>query len=526
MLFNSFSFLFFFLPISLFVYKITTNFQNKDIKIIWLVSCSLFFYGWWNFYYLILLIFSIFFNFFISDFLNKKNKLIFLWIGIIVNLTILCYFKYLNFFIENINYLIDTNYLIKNLILPLGISFFTFQQIMYLVDIYNQKSKKGSVLYYFSFVIFFPQLIAGPIVNYKNVIHQFHFSKYLNFNNSMMVGITIFIIGLFKKVCIADNIGIYSDHLFEFAKYSSDLTFFESWAAAIIFTFQLYFDFSGYSDMAIGLGILFGISLPLNFNSPFKSKNISIFWRNWHMTLSSFIRVYIFTPLTLFFSRIAITTNLKSINLFFLSTISPIVISYFLIGVWHGAGWNFILFGLIHGLFLLINIIWVNLLNFFLIYEKFKKNKFYNFVSHSLTFLCVVFAFVLFRAENIETAVNIYQSMLGMNQFGLPYNFLTDLQPWLSQFNFNFDGLQKNHFIKSKIIITIILALMILVMFLPNTIQLMRNYINHEEHLDTIEKNTKIIWKPNILWGMIIGMMFFLSLLNLTSPNEFLYFDF
>ena len=209
-----------------------------------------------------------------------------------------------------------------------------------------------------------------------------------------------------------------------------------------------------------------------------------------------------------------------------MSTILPIVISYFLIGVWHGAGWNFILFGLIHGLFLLINIIWVNLLNFLLIYEKFKKNKFYNFASHSLTFLCVVFAFVLFRAENIETAVNIYQSMLGMNQFGLPYNFLTDLQPWLSQFNFNFDGLQKNHFIKSKIIIPIILALMILVMFLPNTIQLMRNYINHEEHLDTIEKNTKIIWEPNILWGIIIGMMFFLSLLNLTSPNEFLYFDF
>ena len=169
--------------------------------------------------------------------------------------------------------------MINVLILPLGISFFTFQQITYLIDVYNEKNKKGSLLKYFVFVVFFPQLIAGPIVNYRKIIHQFNFSKYLDIHKSFAVGFTIFVIGLFKKLCIADKIGIYSDHLFEVAKYGSTLTFFESWAAATAFTFQLYFDFSGYSDMAVGLGILFGIYLPLNFNSPFKSKNISIFWR-------------------------------------------------------------------------------------------------------------------------------------------------------------------------------------------------------------------------------------------------------
>lgn len=526
MLFNSFYFILCFLPICLIIYSLTIKLKNKNIKIIWLVFCSLLFYGWWNPYYLILIIFSILFNFYISNFLISKNRLIFLWIGVSINLGILIYYKYLNFFIENVNELVGSNILMNKVILPLGISFFTFQQIAYLVDIYNKKSEKGSILYYFSFVTFFPQLIAGPIVNYRKIINQFHFTEYLNFNKSIMVGITIFVIGLFKKLCIADNIAIYSNHMFEVATYEPVLTFFESWATATAFTLQLYFDFSGYSDMAVGLGLLFGISLPLNFNSPFKSTNISIFWRNWHMTLSEFIRNYIFVPLSFFLSRFGLTYNLNSLNLFIISIFVPIFFSYLLIGVWHGAGWNFILFGLIHGFFLLTQIIWKNLLVYFSIYNKIKENRIYRFISQLLTFLCVVSAFVLFRAESIETAKNIYYSMIGFNKISLPVYFFSNLQSFLMEFNFIFDGLQKNSFISTPIITVHLIILIIIVMFFPNSIEIMRNYIDDKDHLSIINKKSIISWKPNFIWGIIIGIMFFLSLLNITAPSEFLYFDF
>ena len=414
----------------------------------------------------------------------------------------------------------------NNVILPLGISFFTFQQIAYLVDIYNQKSKKGSILYYFSFVAFFPQLIAGPIVNYRKVIHQFHFTEYLNFNKSIIVGFTIFVIGLFKKLCIADKIAIYSNHMFEVATYGPVLTFFESWAAATAFTLQLYFDFSGYSDMAIGLGLLFGISLPLNFNSPFKSSNISIFWRNWHMTLSGFVRNYIFVPLSFSLSKFVVNSNLNSLNLFVISVVVPIFFSYFMIGVWHGAGWNFILFGLLHGFFLLVQISWKNFLNIFLNYNEIKKKKIYRFICQLLTFLCVIGAFVLFRAENLETAKNIYYSMIGFNKIDLPNNFFPNLQHWLMEWNFNFNGFQKNSFISAPIIATQIIILIIIVMFFPNTIEIMRNYIEDKDHLRVTNKKSFISWKPNFFWGILIGIMFFFSLLNITTPSEFLYFDF
>ena len=526
MLFNSFYFILFFLPICLLIYSLALKFKNKNIKIIWLVFCSLLFYGWWNPYYLILIIFSILFNFYISNFLTNKNKLLFLWIGILTNLSILIYYKYLNFFIENVNEWMGSSIIINKIILPLGISFFTFQQIAYLVDIYNQKSKKGSILYYFSFVTFFPQLIAGPIVNYRKVIHQFHFNEYLNFNKSIIVGFTIFVIGLFKKLCIADKIAIYSNHMFEVATYGPVLTFFESWAAATAFTMQLYFDFSGYSDMAIGLGLLFGISLPLNFNSPFKSTNISIFWRNWHMTLSEFIRNYIYVPLSLSLSRFGLNNNLNSLNFFIISIVTPIFFSYFLIGIWHGAGWNFILFGLLHACFLLIQISWKNLINFFSDYNGIKEKKIYRTLSQLLTFISVVVAFVLFRAENIETAKNIYYSMMGFNKINLPQHFFPHLQPLLMEFNFNFDGLQKNSFIHGPIITTHIIVLIIIVMFFPNTIEIMRNYIDDKDHLNIVNKKSFINWKPNFLWGIIIAIMFFFSILSITTPSEFLYFDF
>lgn len=526
MLFNSFYFILIFLPICLIIFLLSFRLKNRNIRIIWLVLCSLFFYGWWNFYYLILIISSVLFNYFISSFLHRPNKIIFLWIGIISNLSLLGYFKYFNFFIENINELTGSAFLIRNIILPLGISFFTFQQISYIVDIYNKKSKKGSLLYYFVFVVFFPQLIAGPIVNYRKIIDKFYFNNKINFIRSIIVGFSIFTIGLFKKLCIADQIGIYSNHIFEIARYGISLTFFEAWAGAIAFTFQLYFDFSGYSDMAVGLGLMFGISLPLNFNSPFKSKNISSFWLNWHISLSDFIRHYIFTPLSLFLSKYAILNNYNILYLFFLTTIIPIMTTYILVGVWHGAGWNYILFGITHGLYLIIYTLWKNFLYFLAVYDKFKKSKIWAFISQYITFICVVIAFVLFKAESVQTASNIYYSMFGINKISLPNYFLSNYQDILLRYNFVFDGLSKNTFVHSRTILTQLFLLLIISMYLPNSFQIMKNYLEDNDQIRILNESSLIKWKPNVLWCLLISMMFFLSLLSITSPSEFLYFDF
>lgn len=269
------------------------------------MAASLFYYSWWNPIYLILIVGSIFFNFFIGKNLIQQQtvrgeyqKKILLIIGVLANLTLLGYFKYANFFVDNINLIFDTQCGLEKIVLPLAISFFTFQQIAYLVDAYRGVVKEVDFLHYCLFVSFFPQLIAGPIVHHKEMMPQFEEKKQMRWNwDHFTIGWTIFFIGLFKKVFIADSLAIYASPVFEAAENGSKLLFFEAWLATLSYTFQLYFDFSGYSDMAIGLARMFTIRLPLNFNSPYKAVNISEFWRRWHITLSRFLRDYLYIPL-------------------------------------------------------------------------------------------------------------------------------------------------------------------------------------------------------------------------------------
>ena len=360
MLFNSYIFLFLFLPITLIGFHFIGRYTKANIAIAWLVGASLFFYGWWNPAYLILLLFSIIFNFSVGVFLSRNSKgnlahKAILLFGIITNLSVLGYFKYANFFIDNLNSLAQTNILLNEIILPLGISFFTFQQITYLVDAYYQETKEYSFLYYCLFVTFFPQLIAGPIVHHKEMMPQFlKDTIYKLQTKNIAIGLTIFIIGLCKKVIIADGISVYSTPVFNAAEAGILLTFFEAWTGAIAYTFQLYFDFSAYSDMAIGVGLMFGIVLPLNFNSPYKARNITDFWRRWHITLSKLIRNYLWDPLSLTLTRFAITRGYGNLRIFILTIIFPILFSFFWIGLWHGAGWNFILFGFLHGFYIIL----------------------------------------------------------------------------------------------------------------------------------------------------------------------------
>ncbi|MCK4501442.1 MAG: MBOAT family protein, partial [Desulfuromonadales bacterium] len=299
MLFNSYIFISLFLPITLVVYYLIGGQGKHRVAISWLVGASLFFYGWWNPAYLGLIITSMLFNYAVGISLGKndtshRSTRLILALGVAANLALLGYFKYANFFVNTLNNITETTYHLETIILPLAISFFTFQQIAYLIDAWKGETREYSFLHYSLFVTFFPQLIAGPIVHHKEMLPQFAKDITYKFKHeNISIGLTIFLLGLFKKVIIADSAAKYSTPIFDAAEDGMTLSFIEAWIGALSYTFQLYFDFSGYSDMAIGLARMFGIRLPLNFNSPYKANNIIDFWRHWHMTLSRFLRDYL-----------------------------------------------------------------------------------------------------------------------------------------------------------------------------------------------------------------------------------------
>ena len=391
MLFNSYIFIFLFLPIVFLGYFYLQSKSQPKISKLFLVVSSLFFYSYWNVIYLPLILISMFFNYFVGKYLSgsiyKKILLIF---GIMANLSLLGYFKYVDFFITNLNYFSSNSFELLNLALPLAISFFTFQQIAYLVDSYRNETQEYDFLNYALFVTFFPQLIAGPIVHHKEMMPQFSDSKnkLVNYNN-IALGVFIFSIGLFKKVAIADTFAIWASDGFS---HSETLTFLESWATSLSYTFQLYFDFSGYTDMAIGIALLFNIKLPINFNSPYKAIDIQDFWRRWHMTLSRFLRDYIYVPLG--GSRVGVV-----------HTYMNVMITFLLGGLWHGAGWTFVFWGFLHGSALVIYSLWRNV-----------GFKLWNWLAWFLTFNFINISWVFFRAEEWEDAVNILSAMFTFDE--------------------------------------------------------------------------------------------------------------
>jgi D-alanyl-lipoteichoic acid acyltransferase DltB (MBOAT superfamily) len=303
-LFNSSVFLFAFLPLTLLAFYVLGGLGKLRTAIAVLVLASLFFYGWWNPIYLPLILGSMLTNYFIGRSLQKlrlagstrlKPLLI---VGITFNLGLLGYFKYANFFAGNLNWALGTDYNLAHIVLPLAISFFTFQQIAYLADVYQGKAQEIDLLRYALFVTFFPQLIAGPIVHHQEMMPQFRSSAVGTFRlNNLVVGSTIFVIGLFKKVVLADGVAPYANTIFSGALRDTAYGLTDSWIGLLAYACQIYFDFSGYSDMAVGLGRMFGIGLPLNFNSPYKASGIIEFWRRWHLTLSRFLRDYLYIPL-------------------------------------------------------------------------------------------------------------------------------------------------------------------------------------------------------------------------------------
>lgn len=516
MLFNSYEFIFLFLPVTLLGFHWLGKQGHHRACIAWLIVASLFFYGWWDFGYLALMLFSILFNFGVGLLLvsesNNLNKRSVLALGIVANLGLLGYYKYANFFVESFNLLAGTEQILSKIILPLAISFFTFQQVAYLVDAYRGETSEHSFLHYCLFVTFFPQLIAGPIVHHKEMLPQFaRDSVYRLRVEHLSVGFAVFAIGLFKKVILADGIAVYSTPVFAAAEAGALLTFFEAWCGALAFSFQLYFDFSGYSDMAIGLARMFGIRLPLNFNSPYKAPSIIVFWKRWHITLSRFFRDFLYIPLG--------GNSNGELHRFF-----NLMITMLLGGLWHGAGGKFILWGGLHGLYLGINHGWKKLCG------KNRRTKFRNFFGWITTMLVVAVAWVPFRADSIEGASNIIAGMAGINGWVLSPRLVGKLGP-LEDILLQNGAVIKEmfRFGTLSVLLKWFVCLGFICYCLPNTQQIMRRYrlaiVTYKDDIFYFY-NRYLEWRPTLPWVLYIAIIFTFAILGLENISEFLYFQF
>jgi len=510
MLFNSIEFLFFFLPMVVFVFLWLQRHGDLRLVMGWLVLSSLFFYAWWNPAYLLLLLFSASINYSLGLLLARSERgSAWLTLGILFNLGLLAYFKYAEFFLGNINTALDLGWNVRHIILPLAISFYTFQQITYLVDTRKGLTEAHGFLEYCLFVSFFPQLIAGPIVHHSEMFLQFKkLNQAMDTSRNITIGVSILVIGLFKKVVIADSFAGIATPTFSLAAGQAGLGTIDVVAGSMAYALQLYFDFSGYSDMAIGLACLFGLKLPVNFFSPYRARNISDFWRMWHATLSRFLRDYVYMPLGGFLC----SPRRQRFNLF---------LTMFVGGIWHGAGWTFVLYGICHGLYVVIHQVWrvrvsgpLGLVN---------KNA-YKVGSQILTFLVVVLSLILFRADSVATAGYLY------SQVFQPTAWVFD--PQLTASIERNNPLQLMNMLSPGIsavlvVYSLILFACLVCWLLPSTFQLFKHYDVTIDQTDASRSaRFTFRWKPNAFWACFLAFMALACCLNLSAVSEFLYFQF
>jgi alginate O-acetyltransferase complex protein AlgI len=401
MLFNDPVFLFLFLPIVAFLFHWTRRKVGGSASMVLIVAASLLFYGWWNPPYLLLLLGSVIFNYTVTHQLLKNPSKLLLITGMLTNIAVLGYFKYRNFFMENIGLLMGENWQFEEIFIPLAISFFTFQQVALLIDAHDGQIKRIKFLDFATFVILFPQLIAGPIVLYREMDKQLQSLRGgRGFGLSLFgLGVVTFILGLFKKVALADSIAPFADSVFSVA---NQLTMLEAWGGVVAYTLQIYFDFSGYSDMAVGLGMMFGILLPINFNLPYRATSMIDYWKRWHITMTRFFMMYIYSPISLLIMRKSILNNWSKQKQFLLAIITPIVITFLVSGLWHGAAWTFVIFGAVNAFGLIVNHAW----------KEWKLPKPNMFFGWFLTMLTVMTSLIYFRADNIVDANLIILRMI------------------------------------------------------------------------------------------------------------------
>jgi D-alanyl-lipoteichoic acid acyltransferase DltB (MBOAT superfamily) len=497
MLFNSYEFVFLFFPITAVLYFLIGHYSNR-LGAAWLAGASLFFYGYWNPIYVPLLLASIAANYLVGRSIaaagSRKTRRLILIAGLALNLLLLGYFKYVGFLATAANQLLALHLPVLQVLLPLGISFFTFTQIAFLVDVYEGKAAEYRFVHYLLFVTFFPHLIAGPILHHKEMMPQFAKPRtYRVSATNLAVGLTIFFIGLCKKATIADSFAPFVAHTFDAARGGATPGLMEAWGGALAYTLQLYFDFSGYSDMAIGIARVFGIKMPINFLSPYKAVNIIDFWRRWHMTLSRFLRQYLYIPLG---------GNRKGKSRRYLNLMITMVLG----GLWHGAGWTFGAWGALHGLYLVANHAW-HAISRALGLRPSASSRYSRALARLVTFASVVAGWVFFRADSLPSASRVLAGMVGLA------GIAPTLAPTHWDRGFTYIGLG-----------------ILCVWFGPNTYEIMARYapsLPFDRELSARgSAGWAIRWRQSVGWAYVTAAVACIGLLYLGHITEFLYFQF
>ncbi|MFO1106276.1 MAG: MBOAT family O-acyltransferase [Amaricoccus sp.] len=535
MLFNSYEYILVFLPVTIALYLLFGR-VSRSLAIGWLILASVVFYAWWRPVNLLIIGPSLAVNYAIGRALigmmgneaKARSRTVLLVLGVAFNVLFLAYFKYVNFLVSVADDLTGAGFVFHQVILPLGISFITFQKIAFLIDIAGGRIKSFTLREFLLFVMFFPQLIAGPIVHFPETIPQFQRGDG-RFNGVLYAtGITLFCFGLFKKVVLADSIAAQVTPIYAFAAAGDPVTLLQGWMAAIGFTLQIYFDFAGYSDMACGAALFFGVRLPLNFNSPLRATSIIDYWLRWHITLSRFLTAYVYNPIALRLVRRRMAQKLPMVTgrgshfgAFFHVIAWPMLFTMLLSGIWHGAGYTFVLWGVMHGCYLIINHAW----------RQYGPQPaaaprlggaFWGFL---LTFIAVIVSMVMFRAPSVASAGNIYHGMLGLHGLGLPGKVAHMLHwPAMQQIGGEVD---MRTFATTTGYIVVLLAIALL---MPNSAQMMQRYdpvLQTPKAPPLIAGTSRAIyWQPNLAWGAIIAVMAAISMIWLTGKSEFLYWQF
>jgi alginate O-acetyltransferase complex protein AlgI len=535
MLFNSAVFILYFLPAMLVAFYLAAALLGQTSAILVLFAGSVFFYGWWDASYVPLFLGSLAFNFLLGQHIRASDHAVRRrWLvagGILANLALLAYFKYAGFLVKTASFLTALPLPVPEIVLPLAISFFTFQQIAYLVDAGRGLTGNTSFLHYVAFVSFFPHLIAGPILHHREMLSQLRAAVAARFNpGRFQAGLLLFAIGLCKKIAVADTVAPIADRTFARAAEGVQLGLMEAWGGALAFAEQIYFDFSGYSDMAIGIALMLGFVLPLNFNSPYKATSIIDFWRRWHITLSRFLRDYLY---------IALGGNRRGVIRRYVNLLATMTIG----GLWHGAGWTFALWGAGHGLLLAINHASRHLLDRLGWHPQALA---WRLAGGVLTFLLVTMLWVLFRATSMQAVGSFYAGMLGLN--GLPID--PSWQPFYAVAKSMLPTLElpaTEEVLFPRRSALIVLLILLPVLLLPNsqtilaaahagasgtssTIGTVRQQAGTTYPLaaTTDAGAAGIAWWPRAWHGVMLGVLAFLALkLAIAAPpSSFIYFQF
>ncbi|HEY7116788.1 MAG TPA: MBOAT family protein [Tepidisphaeraceae bacterium] len=508
MLFNSYEFIFLFLPLCLAGYALLGYLGRHRAALAWVVVCSLVYYAWWKPpeldhwtpRFLLIMVASVAVNYLLGTAILSRDpadhraiRAVLLGLGILFNFGLLAYFKYTGFFLSSINSLFDASIAIPTVILPLAFSFHTFQQHAYLVDAWHGRAGRYSPLDYSLFVLFFPQLLAGPIVHHREMLPQLSSHRVGHVRaRHVAVGLSMFVIGLFKKVMVADRVGALVAPVFGAAAAGRSLTFGDAWLGALAFTFQLYFDFSAYSDMAIGVARMLGLRLPMNFNSPYQAASVIDFWRRWHMTLSRWLRDYVYIPMG---------GNRRGATRRWINLMATMLIG----GLWHGAGWTFVFWGGLHGFYLGVNHAW----------RRLRRrggppgemppapSRLGQCAGVLVTFFAVTVAWVFFRAPDFASAWRMLGAMFGRHGFTLQSRF----------------GDRDEAILLS--------VLLLAVWRLPNTQQMLDRFRPALGYRRGSTKRGELIqWRPNLWWAAGLSIVAVVAITHLSYVREFIYYQF